>query len=136
MAAPAGQGKRTLPEETREYLCHEMIKLRRNFGIRSDRGGDEKHDRPESALRSLARDGEQAVATVKRKAEEEKGAKARALKRQKIVNIKAKVDKMEAELAEEEARLVDRDALRRAYLGYVVAGTLDSRYQGLPAEST
>ncbi|KAK0254793.1 hypothetical protein LTR91_024943 [Friedmanniomyces endolithicus] len=112
MAAPAGQGKRTLPEETREYLCHEMIKLRRNFGIRSDRGGDEKHDRPEyeeSALRSLARDGEQAVATVKRKAEEEKGAKARALKRQKIVNIKAKVDKMEAELAEEEARLVDRD---------------------------
>lgn len=60
-------------------------------------------------MRSLARDGEQAVATVKRKAEEEKGAKARALKRQKIVNIKAKVDKMEAELAEEEARLVDRD---------------------------
>jgi len=58
-------------------------------------------------LRSLTRDGEQAVATAKRKAEEEKGAKARALKRRKIANIKAKVEKMEAELAEEEARLVN-----------------------------
>ncbi len=47
------------------------------------------------------------MATAKRKAEEEKGAKARALKRRKIANIKAKVEKMEAELAEEEARLVN-----------------------------